>query len=361
MEELRDSQRLLRATLDALEANIAVLDESGTILTVNAAWEAFAAANGMGPRWNGVGSSYLEVCDRARGPDRVQARAAAQGIRALLDKQRSRFELEYPCHAPHEERWFVLRATAFEAAGPMRVVVAHENVTERKRAELGVRRSERLASIGTLAGGMAHEINNPIGAVLLAAREAQAHLDERPRAAALLDQIVANAKRCGEIVQSLLRSVGTTTAGKSLHDVNEILAECAELLRPWAEQRNVSLRVEQTESLPRIRVVQDDLRLAFFNLGANAIQACEAGGHVSIRSYRVGDRLRVRVQDDGRGMTDEEQTHAFDPFYSRRVGEMRAGLGLTLCHTVVSDHGGRIEVESRPGEGTCITLDLPIA
>ncbi len=350
--------RFLRATLDALDANIAVLDEAGTIVAVNAGWEGFARDNGMPRGWTGIGANYLAVCDDASGPDSREAEAAAAGIRAVLGLERDRFLIEYPCHGPDEERWFSMRATRFEAEGP-RVVVAHENVTGRTKAERALRRAERLASIGTLAGGMAHEINNPIGALLLAARSAQSHLGDRERIASLLEQIVSSAQRCSGIVQSLVRCVRGGKGEPAPRDLNPIVRQAAELLSPWAEQHGVELRIDLAE-LPAVPVVEDDVRLAVYNLGANAIQSCEPGGCVSIETRSAGDRVRLAVEDDGRGMTEEEQAHAFDPFFSRHTTEVATGLGLTLCHGIANDHGGEIEVHSSRGQGTRVVLDLPV-
>ena len=356
-----ESERFLRATLDALDANIAVLDEAGTIVAVNAAWEAFARDNGMPPGWTGLGSSYLGVCDRASGSDAAEAQAAAAGIRDILGRKQSRFLLEYPCHGRGEERWFILRVTRFADGGPTHAVVAHENVTERKRAELALRRSDRLASVGTLAGGIAHELNNPLGALILAARSAQKHAHEPARVRELLELIVSNAQRCSGIVDSLLGCVRTGSSAAVLHDVNASVREVVELLQPWAEQHEVGLRLALAEPLPAVWAVPDDLRIAFFNLGVNAIQSCEVGGFVEFQSERARERVVVSVQDDGQGMSDEQRAKAFDPFYSSRAGELGTGLGLTLCHRIVSQHGGNIEVRSHPGMGTRVSLDLPAA
>ena len=114
------------------------------------------------------------------------------------------------------------------------------------------------------------------------------------------------------------------------------------------------------QKLPTLLAVGDDLRLAFFNLGANAIQSCEEGGRVSFRSEEAGSSIRISVEDDGRGMSDEEQVRAFDPFYSRRENLAGTGLGLTLCHGIVADHDGKIDVDSQPGAGTRVTVELPI-
>ncbi len=135
IEEQRDARlgslAFYKSVLDALDANIAVLDQYGTILAVNTSWERFGRANGIRDSRFGVGVNYYAVCRAAVDP---LARAAASGIRDVLHSRRSSFVLEYPCHSPDEERWFNLRATPLPEY-PGFAVVAHENITERVLAD----------------------------------------------------------------------------------------------------------------------------------------------------------------------------------------------------------------------------------
>jgi len=137
---LLESKRFLRSSLDALSAHIAILDEHGTIVTVNAAWKRFASENGQLGSKCGAGANYLHACDTAAGKFSQEAAVAARGIRAIIAGQRGLFTLEYPCHGPKGKRWFILRATRFDNDGPVRVVIAHENISERKRIELRLNR-----------------------------------------------------------------------------------------------------------------------------------------------------------------------------------------------------------------------------
>jgi PAS domain S-box-containing protein len=132
-----ESERLARATVDALSTHIAILDPSGTILAVNRAWRTFAAANGAADTVERVceGINYLAVCAASSGSDAEDARAMHAGILAVIQGRQDSFTLEYPCHAPDEQRWFQAQVTRFAGKGAQRVVVAHENITERKRAE----------------------------------------------------------------------------------------------------------------------------------------------------------------------------------------------------------------------------------
>lgn len=133
--KLMESKQFLQSALDALSAHIAILDEQGQIISVNAAWSQFGQQNNFLGRSDGIGADYLHLCESAVGAGAEEALAVAHGIRAVMAGQRVEFALEYPCHSPQEQRWFVVRVTRFAGEGPVRVVVAHENVTARKQAE----------------------------------------------------------------------------------------------------------------------------------------------------------------------------------------------------------------------------------
>src|SRR5215203_6209386 len=141
-EEARRSEDHQR-TLDSLSAHIAIIDETGTIVAVNKAWRDFARANGLAAQTYAEGANYLRACDSAAGAHSEEAAPFAEGIRSVLSSQRKKFELEYPCHSPSEQRWYIGRVTHFAGGGRSRAVVAHENITERKLTEERLHESER--------------------------------------------------------------------------------------------------------------------------------------------------------------------------------------------------------------------------
>ena len=155
-EALRKSEWYLRSTIDGLSAHIAVLNDQGEIILTNKSYRDFGERNGIEPRLALEGTNYLAVCDIASGQHSEEATPFAKGIREVLSGKRQSFELEYPCHSPDEQRWFIGRVTPFTAEGPRRVVVAHENITERKQAEEALRlehamlaRTEAVAHVGS--------------------------------------------------------------------------------------------------------------------------------------------------------------------------------------------------------------------
>jgi CheY-like chemotaxis protein len=131
---VREAKRFLLSTFDALTSHVAVLDQDGKILAANKAWLKFSSANGGSADACGVGSNYLSICENASS-DAEQAWAIARGIRRVIAGEVAEFHIEYACHSPTERRWFMARVTPFLGEGPVRVVIAHENITERKMIE----------------------------------------------------------------------------------------------------------------------------------------------------------------------------------------------------------------------------------
>ena len=167
-QALRESERFLRSSLDALPGHIAVLDESGTILEINEAWQRFGDENHATASGIGVGVNYLQHCEQSLLQD-DQTPAYVTGIKDVIAGRQTRFEMEYPCHSPTEQRWFVMRVTRFRNPGPVRIVIEHDNCTERKLAEDALRQSEErfralfdrgpIAIYSCDAAGIAQEFN----------------------------------------------------------------------------------------------------------------------------------------------------------------------------------------------------------
>ncbi len=142
VRELKRKTAFLKSALDAVSANIAILDEAGQIITINQEWRRFAEANGLEWGDHGLGRNYLDVCKSVTGDDAAMAQAAYHGVRAVIDRKRDDFAMEYPCHSPEQKRWFQMRTARFEDMGAGRAVVTHVNITERKLAEEALRTSE---------------------------------------------------------------------------------------------------------------------------------------------------------------------------------------------------------------------------
>lgn len=169
-DALQESERSAHATVDALSAHIAILDEAGTILEVNHAWRVFSETNSpIGSNIQAYkGVNYLSVCEASSGPNSAEAAAMVAGIRAVMSKKQKEFSLEYPCHSPTEKRWFNAHVTRFPSKGPMRIVVAHEIITERKQAEQAIRESEERLRLSLQAANQGlYDFNLQSGAAIV--------------------------------------------------------------------------------------------------------------------------------------------------------------------------------------------------
>ena len=153
IEKIERSEAFLNSTQNALSASIAILDETGTIVRVNSAWRKFGEQNGLKHAEAGVGLNYLTICDSASGPNAEEASTVARTIREVIAGQKREAWVEYPAHGPDEKRWFLLRITKFEDRDKLWVVLAHENITERRQAQDAMQRSEAILA---QAGKMAH-------------------------------------------------------------------------------------------------------------------------------------------------------------------------------------------------------------
>ena len=157
-EMIRNSE-FFQKTLDCLRSHIAILRDDGTIVAVNASWNKFALSNGLADKFCGPGANYLRSCDQATGDCSEEAKIVADGIRDVIANQREYFYLEYPCHSPTEQRWFGVWVTRFEITQSVRIVVTHDNITQRKLAELEVQEANRLLGIVAATDGLTEIAN----------------------------------------------------------------------------------------------------------------------------------------------------------------------------------------------------------
>ena len=244
-----------------------------------------------------------------------------------------------------------------------------ERVRERTAQLVAVQeqmvRSEKLASIGRLAAGVAHSINNPLGGILSLSMLAEEGCQD-PALAKDLDTIAKQALRCREIVKGLLEFSRQTEARVARIDVNEILEAAVLLLQRQAVFHNVSIERHFGQALPAVLVDPGQLQEVVTNLMVNAVDAMEHGGTLTIETAAHApagrDRadVMIRVADSGKGIAPEIMPYLFEPFFTTKVVGKGTGLGLAIAHGVVTRAGGRIEVSSSPGR-TVFTIHLPAA
>jgi len=219
---------------------------------------------------------------------------------------------------------------------------------------------EKLASIGQLAAGVAHEINNPMTTILTTAMLMQEEMDPGDPNYADLKTITDETLRCRKIVNSLLSFARQTKPQKKKSDVNDIILDAVALTRKQAAFKDVSLNHDLAQNMPQVWVDKDQMQQAFINLALNAIEATDPRGKVTFFSRLVDDDkvVSVSISDTGKGIDEKDLGRIFEPFFTTK--ENGTGLGMAITHGLVEQNGGTIAVRSKLGEGTTFEIRLAL-
>jgi two-component system, NtrC family, sensor kinase len=237
----------------------------------------------------------------------------------------------------------------------------------RMREELGktqlqLLQAEKMSSLGKLAAGVAHQLNNPLGGITLFAKLILEEYDLEDGAKEDLDRILRDAKRCRDTVKELLEFTRQTRQLMRPHDINRSLTRTLFLLESQTLFHNIEIVKELDASLPPVLSDIQQLYHLFMNIILNAAQAMEGKGMLTIKSYLLpdGDKVCIEISDTGPGISRENLPHIFEPFFTTKEEGKGTGLGLSLAYRIVQNHGGNIHADSVPGNGTTFTIVLPL-
>jgi signal transduction histidine kinase len=318
------------------------------------------------PAWQypevAVARVVLDGCAVATGS--VEGAAAVQAAPITVNrKRRGTVEVAYLRPRPpldegpflKEER-HLINAVAAQLA---LVVGRREAAAEKLRLEAQLRHADRLATVGRLAAGLAHELNEPLGNVLgfaqLATRGAGAG-----QLADDLAKIVTAALHAREIVKKLMLFARQAPLAKERVDLNALVEDGMTLLEPRCARQRISTVRRLARKLPPITADPTQLRQVLVNLAVNAIQAMPDGGTLTIGTLRARNGVRLTVEDTGVGIREEDRARIFLPFFTTKDVDEGTGLGLSVVHGIVAAHGGTITVESEPQRGTRFEVSLPL-
>ncbi|MEM7755259.1 MAG: HAMP domain-containing sensor histidine kinase [Planctomycetota bacterium] len=365
--------------IDALHSHVALVNTDGVVTAINKAWRRFAEANGYADASLGVGENYIELCERSGQPG-SSSRVIGDALQSVLNGSLDRFEYEYPCHAPHEKRWFRVQIGGYvDEVGRRAAVLAHENISTLKLSEQRLRHQRddvqaeldrvradlvkhtRLVTIGQVAASIAHDLRNPLGAIR--------------NATYLLKKKLG---KLGPVDADLERY--TTIIDEEINASDQIIAELMSLARGKEPQReplnaaeffaDVSKRLPQVadaitlDATPGLAFFADpgQLMQVMTNLVTNAVEACDRAGSerrvsVSIREKR--DEVIIEVGDTGGGVPEDLRERVFEPLFS--TSTRGTGLGLAICRQVVARHGGTIVIDTEPHAlgGARVIVELP--
>ncbi len=406
-EELHKAERLAHSTVDALSAHIAILDENGEIIHVNRAWREFAERNSANLKQIADGTNYLAACDRASGHDSDEAAGFAVGIRSVLREDVKEYSLEYPCHSPTENRWYIGRITRFSDGDSIRLVIAHENITNRKEAEAELRRAKedaeslnahlqeqtkiaremaeqaKMASIAKseFLANMSHEIRTPMNGVIgMTVLLLDTELNEEQRRFA--DIISASGESLLGLVNDILDFSKIEANRLDLEildfDLTSLIGDFAGTMALRAEEKGIELFCIIDANVPKyLRGDPGRLRQILANFVGNAIKFTAEGEvtlKVSVVSEDEGNGrdtdewiIRFSVRDTGIGIPQEKIESLFEKFTQVDASTTRkyggTGLGLAISKQLAELMGGETGVESREGRGSefWFTARLPKA
>jgi PAS domain S-box-containing protein len=353
-----ERMRLLTMTLDSLGQGVSIVDGQ----TLRGVYANTACARMLGC----VPGTYLEHTVGEFLPDEAAALQLAE-IQAALEASG---EWSGRIWRRRRDNGRVVPLDAVIGAvsggsGQLLIFTVMHDATEATETERRLRRVERLASVGTLLSGIAHELNNPLHAITNFA-----HLllmESRPEGdREALEIMQREADRAASIVSDLRtiarRSRGAEDDSESF-DLNEVVRHVLRIRCYTHDSHNIRVDTQLSDGLPSVRGSRSEIEQCLLNLVINAEQAMEGQDAKGIELHTGCDRgfVWVRVQDAGPGIPPEHRERIFDPFWTTRGPGGGTGLGLSLVHTIVEAHGGLVRVESDPGRGAAFTIDLPLA
>jgi len=243
---------------------------------------------------------------------------------------------------------------------------------ELRIAEAEAARGEKLASVGLLAAGIAHELNNPLTGILTFSHLIRKKMPDGSPEAEDLDLVIRETRRCAAIIRRLLDFAREKTPEKKFADLNQLIEDTVRIIERPANLRDIEITMDLDRSLPPVWVDADLFKQVIMNMLVNAQHAIEEKGSVTIRSRRVPEprspepgtkpvpMIELSIIDTGCGIPEQNLKRIFDPFFTTKALGKGTGLGLSVSHGIVKAHGGAIEVESAVGEGSTFRVYLPL-
>lgn len=354
VHDLAEENERFAVVLDSMNDGVLVTDDEHRVLLINKAAERMVPL--VGGRLTGDRRLW-EVL----GDDDIAAFA-----QQVLAQEESVADQEFALEVGGETRLLSCSILPLVQAGRVRGNVLHVvDISEKRGREARLRRAESLASLTTLAAGVAHEIKNPLGSIGIHAqlieKRARALQEDNEHKAAILENLEIIAEeidRLNRIVVDFLFAVRPMDTQLAEEDLNSVVGDLLSFVQYELEQNNVDLVQELDQTIPRLRLDQRYFKQALLNIIKNGIHAMPEGGTMRVSTQLRGDRVLLRVSDNGTGMSEEVMNKIFEPYFTTR--DFGSGIGLTLVYKVVKEHSGDISVISKEGRGTTFTITLPV-
>ncbi len=354
-KELINTRRFLRTVLDSIQEDILVISPEYKILRVNESLLKKLKA----PKENIVGRYCYEILHGEESPT-----GPPEGICTVAEVLKT----GRPHHARHTHldrndkpiHHAVSAYPVMEEGKVSYIVEVSRDITQEIKTQEMLLQQEKLGSVGKLAAGVAHEINNPLTAVLTNSMLLLEELTEEDSMYEDLKTIADETLRCRDIVRGLLEFARQEAPAKVESDLNTIVAGMVSLVRKQFSFKNITIEKSLADNLPAVKLDRDQFQQVIVNMLINAMEAIERDGEIQVEtSYDKRRRnIVLRIKDTGRGIPEDIRLKLFDPFYTTK--DTGTGLGLSISHGIVERHDGTISVESQVGRGTTFTITLPV-
>jgi signal transduction histidine kinase len=346
------------AMVNASPLPLALITRSGRVLEANPAFATLFAFDALERVRDQHLDAFPLVLDRATPLEAIDL--AASGI-----PWRGRARVLRPADGERLcEAFFTWLGDAADggAGGDGEILLAVHDRTDELRARRDLVAREKLATMGTLAAGVAHEVNNPLAAIRMEA-ELLGLQHSAPEIVGATQAIIREVDRAARIAKSLLRLAAQSHGRLEAVDVVQLLSDMVAVRAPLVLEVGVGMRMSATEGIPRVLARGGDLEQVFMHLLTNAEDAVQGRKvqEIEVGATASADGVRVMVDDSGPGVPLKQRTKVFDPFYTTKPPDRASGLGLAMCHRIVSELGGRIWVEDGPLGGARFVVELPEA
>jgi PAS domain S-box-containing protein len=257
------------------------------------------------------------------------------------------------------QHWLSFKFPLVDPQGTKYLAGVSVNVTEEKRLEAQLRRTERIAELGTLASGMAHEIGTPMNVILGRAEYLlQKTADESMKKG--LSTIITQVERITRVMNQLLAFARRKPRERCPVDLQELIEDGLDMFHERLSRHHIAVERTVDGSLPTIVADRDQLMQVLINLIVNSLHAMDQGGTLRLIATKAGDQVLLEISDTGQGIPPDVLSKVFDPFFTTKEFGKGTGLGLTVVKGIVEEHGGTISVDSRVGEGTTVAILLPL-
>jgi two-component system sensor histidine kinase PilS (NtrC family) len=349
-KSLADLRLLHERIVQSVRSGLVTTDLEGNIYIFNAAAEEITGYKSADMR----GETIFSLLGKVEQPIKVSLEAAARG------EQPPRFEIDFTTPESLGVRLGYGISPLFDEQAEIKgLIITFQDLTEMRSMEESARRKDRLAAVGRVAAGLAHEIRNPLGAMRGALQVLQSQIPDDLTTNGLIEIIKTESDRLNKIISNFLTYARPHASSFTEVDVGEAISDSFTLLRHSPEiTEDHSLVTDLPDEHVILMADSTQLKQVFWNLARNAIQAMPGGGELKVALQRRDNgRVQIIFADTGRGMTPEQVNRLFEPFSESSTGG--TGLGLSIVYQIVRDHGGTINVRSLENKGTTITIELP--